>query len=174
MIDCHATKTRFLEQIKILLLRVFYDGSPDQISSLNPSSIFPSSLPIYYSSSFTYSFVKRRKGKPTTTTNTKMGYEIPIIAGYTTFLAIFFTAWVGGYLDGLQHSLQDIILGKMGDNRASFGVKSKLFCSPVSFPHLPLFIVLPDLYMIVVSAGWFPPYERYMLIPPPPVRIDEH
>ena len=60
-----------------------------------------------------------------------MGYEIPIIAGYTTFLFVAFTAWVGGYLDPLQHSLQDILLGKMGDNRASYGVKSIL----VSFIH---------------------------------------
>lgn len=54
-----------------------------------------------------------------------MGYEISIIAGYTTFLLVVFTAWVGGYLDPLQHSLQDIILGKMGDNRVSYGAKSK-------------------------------------------------
>ncbi|MDI1488267.1 MAG: hypothetical protein OHK93_007541 [Ramalina farinacea] len=53
-----------------------------------------------------------------------MGYEISIIAGYTTFLLVVFTAWVGGYLDPLQHSLQDIILGKMGDNRVSYGAKS--------------------------------------------------
>lgn len=55
-----------------------------------------------------------------------MGYEIPIIAGYTTLLLVLFTAWVGGYLDPLQHQLQDLILGKMGDNRASFGVKGML------------------------------------------------
>ena len=55
-----------------------------------------------------------------------MGYEIPIIAGYTTFFLVIFAAWVGGYLDPLQHSLQDAILGKMGDNRASSGVKSEL------------------------------------------------
>ena len=54
-----------------------------------------------------------------------MGYEISIIAGYTTFLLVVFTAWVGGYLDPLQHSLQDIILGKMGDNRVSYGAKSQ-------------------------------------------------
>ena len=55
-----------------------------------------------------------------------MGYEIPIVAGYTTFLLVVFTAWVGGYLDPLQHSLQDVLLGKMGDNRASYGVKCML------------------------------------------------
>lgn len=53
-----------------------------------------------------------------------MGYELPILATYTTLLLALFTAWVGGYLDPLQHSLQDMILGKMGDNRASYGVKS--------------------------------------------------
>ena len=52
-----------------------------------------------------------------------MGYEITIIASYTTFFLVIVAAWVGGYLDGLQHSLQDVLLGKMGDNRASYGVK---------------------------------------------------
>ena len=55
-----------------------------------------------------------------------MGYEVTIVAGYTTFLFVVFAAWVGGYLDPLQHSLQDVLLGKMGDNRASYGVKSNL------------------------------------------------
>lgn len=54
-----------------------------------------------------------------------MGYETTIIAGYTTFLLVIFAAWIGGYLDPLQHQLQDVILGKMGDNRASYGLKGK-------------------------------------------------
>ena len=67
-----------------------------------------------------------------------MGYEISIIAGYTTFLLVVFTAWVGGYLDPLQHSLQDIILGKMGDNRVSYGAKSKSPSVAISHQRLNL------------------------------------
>lgn len=52
-----------------------------------------------------------------------MGNEAFIIAAYTSLLAILFTAWVGGYLDGLQHQLQDVLLGGLGDNRASYGIK---------------------------------------------------
>ncbi|KAG8527008.1 uncharacterized protein KY384_008437 [Bacidia gigantensis] len=53
-----------------------------------------------------------------------MGSELYIIAGYNTLLLGLLFAWIGGYLDPLQHQLQDVILGKMGDNRASFGAKS--------------------------------------------------
>lgn len=53
-----------------------------------------------------------------------MGYEIPILIFYNTLLAVLGAAWVGGYLDPYQRMAQDLILGKMGDNRASFGVKS--------------------------------------------------
>lgn len=53
-----------------------------------------------------------------------MGYEIPIIAGYTTLLAVLAAAWVGGYLDPYQHAAQDFVLGKTGENRASYGIKS--------------------------------------------------
>ena len=54
-----------------------------------------------------------------------MGYEIPIIAGYTTLLLVLGAAWVGGYLDSYQHAAQDFVLGKAGENRASFGIKSE-------------------------------------------------
>ena len=53
------------------------------------------------------------------------------------FSLVIFTAWVGGYLDPLQHSLQDMILGKMGDNRASYGVKSMLRLNSGSIPYNP-------------------------------------
>lgn len=55
-----------------------------------------------------------------------MGYEIPIVIAYTTLFVILGAAWVGGYLDQYQRTAQDFALGKMGDNRASFGVKSEL------------------------------------------------
>ena len=53
-----------------------------------------------------------------------MGYEIPIILGYNTLFLILTVAWIGGYLDKYQRIAQDFALGRMGDNRASFGVKS--------------------------------------------------
>ncbi len=54
-----------------------------------------------------------------------MGNELPIIIAYTSFLLVLTAAWVGGYLDKYQHALQDLALGRMGENRASYGVKSE-------------------------------------------------
>ena len=51
--------------------------------------------------------------------------EIPIIAAYTTLLLVLGAAWVGGYLDEYQHIAQDFALGKAGENRASYGIKSE-------------------------------------------------
>ena len=53
-----------------------------------------------------------------------MGYELPLIVGYTLFSLIIAAAWVGGYLDPYQKKLQNLALDKMGDNRASYGIKS--------------------------------------------------
>ena len=53
-----------------------------------------------------------------------MGYEIHIIIFYTLVLAGLGAAWVGGYLDRYQSKAQDYALGKMGENKASYGLKS--------------------------------------------------
>ena len=53
-----------------------------------------------------------------------MGHELTLIVGYTIFSLLVTAAWVGGYLDPYQRKLQDLALNKMGDNRASYGVKS--------------------------------------------------
>jgi len=63
-----------------------------------------------------------------------MGNELPIIIAYTTFLLVLTAAWVGGYLDKYQHALQDLALGRMGENRASYGVKSEFPFSLLFFP----------------------------------------
>ena len=83
-----------------------------------------------------------------------MGYEIPIIAAYTTFLLVACAAWVGGYLDPLQHSLQDVLLGKMGDNRASYGVKS-MFLYRLLSVQLSFSSAWPFLGTIFMSCGSF-------------------
>ncbi len=54
-----------------------------------------------------------------------MGHELALIAAFTTISLFVTAAWVGGYLDPYQKKLQDLALNKMGDNRASYGVKSK-------------------------------------------------
>lgn len=53
-----------------------------------------------------------------------MGNELLLIIGFTIFSLVVTTAWVGGYLDKYQHTLQDILLDKTGENRASYGLKS--------------------------------------------------
>ena len=53
-----------------------------------------------------------------------MGNELLLIIGFTTFSLVVTMAWVGGYLDKYQHTLQDILLDKTGENRASYGLKS--------------------------------------------------
>lgn len=53
-----------------------------------------------------------------------MGNELLLTVGFT-LLSLFVTAaWVGGYLDPYQKMLQNLMLDKMGDNRASYGIKS--------------------------------------------------
>jgi len=39
-------------------------------------------------------------------------------------------AWVGGYLDETQKSMQTLLLGTQGDNRASYWFRSTSFPSP--------------------------------------------
>lgn len=53
-----------------------------------------------------------------------MGNELLLIIGFTLFSLFVTAAWVGGYLDPYQKMLQDLALDKMGDNRASYGIKS--------------------------------------------------
>lgn len=53
-----------------------------------------------------------------------MGNEILLIIGFTIFSLVVTMAWVGGYLDTYQHTLQDILLDRTGENRASYGLKS--------------------------------------------------
>ena len=55
-----------------------------------------------------------------------MGNEIVIVTIFTILsLAVGF-AWVGGYLDKYQSKAQDIALDNMGENKASYGLKSTL------------------------------------------------
>ena len=54
-----------------------------------------------------------------------MGHELAIVVGFTIFSLFVTAAWVGGYLDPYQKELQNLVLDKMGDNRASYGIKSK-------------------------------------------------
>ena len=54
-----------------------------------------------------------------------MGYEIPIIVLFTFFSLAMGAAWVGGYLDKYQSKAQEVALDKMGENKASYGLKSK-------------------------------------------------
>lgn len=84
-----------------------------------------------------------------------MGYEIPIIIAYNTLLLVLGAAWVAGYLDGLQHTAQDFALGKAGENRASYGLKSEP--SPPSPSLLSLFAssgsVVTGSMLLMVSCG---------------------
>ena len=52
-----------------------------------------------------------------------MGYEIPVILVFTLLSLVVGLAWVGGYLDAYQSKAQDIALDKMGENKASYGLK---------------------------------------------------
>ena len=53
-----------------------------------------------------------------------MGYEIHIIVAYTVLSLAVGLAWVAGYLDPYQSKAQELLLDKMGENKASYGVKS--------------------------------------------------
>ncbi|KAF6240190.1 hypothetical protein HO173_001800 [Letharia columbiana] len=55
-----------------------------------------------------------------------MGNELLLIIGFTIFSLVVTMAWVGGYLDTYQHTLQNVILDKTGENRASYGLKTVL------------------------------------------------
>ena len=58
-----------------------------------------------------------------------MGNEILVIAIVTVFSLVVGAAWVGGYLDKYQSKAQDIALDKMGENKASYGLKSMKYWS---------------------------------------------
>ena len=55
-----------------------------------------------------------------------MANEILITAFFTLLLALGF-AWVGGYLDKYQSKAQEQALDMMGENKASYGLKSTCF-----------------------------------------------
>ena len=54
-----------------------------------------------------------------------MGYELHIIIAFTLLSLVVGAAWVGGYLDQYQSKAQEILLDKMGENKASYGLKSR-------------------------------------------------
>jgi hypothetical protein len=43
---------------------------------------------------------------------------------YAILTVVVAGAWVAGYLDKYQKLVQNAVLGAMGDNRASYGLKS--------------------------------------------------
>lgn len=55
-----------------------------------------------------------------------MGYEILLIIGFTLSSLVIGAAWVGGYLDKYQSKAQEVALDKMGENKASYGLKSMM------------------------------------------------
>ncbi|CAD6568805.1 MAG: hypothetical protein ASARMPRED_002062 [Alectoria sarmentosa] len=55
-----------------------------------------------------------------------MGNELLLLIGFTIFSLVVTMAWVGGYLDKYQHTLQNILLDRTGENRASYGLKTVL------------------------------------------------
>ena len=54
-----------------------------------------------------------------------MGYELHIIIAFTLLSLAVGAAWIGGYLDPYQSKAQEIVLDKMGENKASYGLKSR-------------------------------------------------
>ena len=44
-----------------------------------------------------------------------------ILAGF-----VLVAAWIAGYLDPYQRKLQEYVLGKMGETKVSYGIKSNL------------------------------------------------
>lgn len=56
-----------------------------------------------------------------------MGNEIPMIIIFTLISVALGLAWVGGYLDAYQSKAQEKALDAMGENKASYGLKSSLF-----------------------------------------------
>ncbi|KAK3178912.1 hypothetical protein OEA41_001049 [Lepraria neglecta] len=55
-----------------------------------------------------------------------MGYELHIIVAFTILSLVVGAAWVGGYLDAYQSKAQEVVLDKMGENKASYGLKSAI------------------------------------------------
>ncbi|KAL2041332.1 hypothetical protein N7G274_005714 [Stereocaulon virgatum] len=55
-----------------------------------------------------------------------MGYELHIIIAFTILSLVVGAAWVGGYLDTYQSKAQEVVLDKMGENKASYGLKSAI------------------------------------------------
>jgi len=55
-----------------------------------------------------------------------MGNEVIISIVFALILVALGAAWVGGYLDAYQSAAQDVVLDKMGENKASYGLKSNL------------------------------------------------
>ncbi|MCJ1298487.1 hypothetical protein MMC08_001277 [Hypocenomyce scalaris] len=55
-----------------------------------------------------------------------MGNEIVIAVIFTFILVAVGAAWVGGYLDAYQSKAQEKALDMMGENKASYGIKSSL------------------------------------------------
>lgn len=56
-----------------------------------------------------------------------MGHEILITAFFTLIVLALGFAWVGGYLDSYQKKAQERALDMMGENKASYGLKSMLY-----------------------------------------------
>ena len=54
-----------------------------------------------------------------------MGNEILLSAIFAFILVALGAAWVGGYLDKYQSVAQDHALNAMGENKASYGLKSE-------------------------------------------------
>ena len=104
---------------------IIYPQSPSPLRAAEVFSTYKTSeIPSIVSSSVpTPNFPKILQKKSKKPKKRVMGYEIPILVGYNTLLLVLAAAWIGGYLDPYQRTLQDLVLGKMGDNRASFGVK---------------------------------------------------
>lgn len=55
-----------------------------------------------------------------------MGNEIVIVIVFTFIALAVSFAWVGGYLDAYQSKAQEKALDMMGENKASYGLKSIL------------------------------------------------
>lgn len=55
-----------------------------------------------------------------------MGNEVILIVIFTVFSLALGFAWVGGYLDKYQSKAQEKALDAMGENKASYGLKSTL------------------------------------------------
>lgn len=83
-----------------------------------------------------------------------MGNELLLIVGYTIFSLLVTAAWVGGYLDPYQRKLQDLALNKMGDNRASYGIKSMQ--NLIMEPSLAL---INTRKLIIIQVPYQPPKQ---------------